>query len=51
MRLSISVVLLFLLFLCGCRPQPHDPSDPEVEQDQFIVAPGYPGLCKRSESE
>ena len=41
MRLSISVVLLFLLFLCGCQPQPHDPSDPEVEQEQFIVAPGY----------
>ena len=41
MRLSISVVPFFLLFLCGCQPQPHDSSDPEVEWEQFIVAPGY----------
>ena len=41
MRMFIAVVLLFQWFLCSCRQELTDPSDPEIEQEQLMVAPGY----------
>ena len=41
MRQFISVVFLLLLLLCSCQQLPTDPSDPEIERSQFVVAPGY----------
>ena len=34
-------ILLLLLFLSTCQRLPTDPSDPEIERSQFVVAPGY----------